>query len=242
MELTAKAAESGSSAAGEALALLAPAAEGPRAQAAAVDLAAWLAPPPPRMLSSSPHVLTVPGFLEPRLCRALIDRARPRLGRAQVYGAATGAGVVEEARSNSAASMGLEHTDLMLVLLRERIARLAGLPVAGLEPTQILHYGVGQAFDWHVDYLDAGDPATAGDLAARGQRIATTLVLLNADFEGGETGFSATGARYRCGEGDALLWANVTPDGRADPRSRHAGLPPTRGEKWVLSQWLRPRR
>jgi prolyl 4-hydroxylase len=37
------------------------------------------------------------------------------------------------------------------------------------------------------------------------------------------------------------MWANTLPDGSIDRRTRHAGLPPTRGEKWLLSQWLRGR-
>ena len=41
--------------------------------------------------------------------------------------------------------------------------------------------------------------------------------------------------------GEALFWANVTPDGRPDSSTLHAGLPPTSGEKWTLSQWCRNR-
>ena len=34
---------------------------------------------------------------------------------------------------------------------------------------------------------------------------------------------------------------NVDAEGTPDPRTLHAGLPPTAGEKWVLSQWVRTR-
>jgi prolyl 4-hydroxylase len=131
--------------------------------------------------------------------------------------------------------------DVVLALVRERIARTAGLPVPGLEWTQVLRYEMGQTFDWHVDWLDPALPGYASDLTARGQRIATLLVFLNDDFEGGETAFEAGGLRHRGRKGDALMWANTLPDGSIDRRTRHAGLPPTRGEKWVLSQWLRGR-
>jgi prolyl 4-hydroxylase len=131
-------------------------------------------------------------------------------------------------RTNAAAQFGLERMDVVLAVVRERIARAAGLPVPGLEWTQVLHYAVGQAFDWHVDWLDPATPGYAADLAARGQRIATCLVFLNDDFEGGETAFEAGGLRHRGRKGDALMWANTLPDGSIDPRTRHAGLPPTR--------------
>jgi hypothetical protein len=31
----------------------------------------------------------------------------------------------------------------------------------------------------------------------------------------------------------------VEPDGKVDRGTLHAGLPPTSGEKWLLSQWVR---
>jgi prolyl 4-hydroxylase len=201
---------------------------------------AWLSPPPPRIVSERPHVLICEGLADPAVCDWLIDRARPHLTPAQVYDLDTGEGRNDPIRDNTAHVFDLAGTDMMLVLLRERMARLAGLPVAGLEPCQVLHYTPGRKFDWHVDWLDPTTPGHRDDLALRGQRIATCLLWLNDDCEGGETAFSAPDLKIRGRKGDAVLWANVTPDGRPDPLSRHAGLPPTSGEKWVLSQWMRP--
>ena len=45
--------------------------------------------------------------------------------------------------------------------------------------------------------------------------------------------------RWKGRAGNALFFWNVEPDGRPDRRTAHAGLPPTRGEKWLLSQWIR---
>ena len=201
---------------------------------------AWLRPPPPRVVSERPHVLVCDGFVPPAICDWLIERARPHLERARVYDLDTGEGRIEDIRSNTAHAFDLAGTDMVLVLLRERIARLAGLPVAGFEASQVLRYTPGQQFDWHVDFLDPATPGHRDDLARRGQRIATCLVWLDDDHDGGETAFSTPDLKLKGRKGDAVLWANVIPDGRADPLSRHAGLPPTRGEKWVLSQWMRP--
>ena len=208
---------------------------------AAVDLAAWLTSPAPRMLSEGPAIFAIDGFLPDAVCDWLKDRAGAVSEAALVYDPETGEGRRESVRTNDAARFDLPRMDVVLAVVRERIARAAGLPVPGLEWTQVLHYAVGQTFDWHVDWLDPALPGYAADLAARGQRIATCLVFLNDDFEGGETAFEAGGLRHRGRKGDALLWANTLPDGAIDPRTRHAGLPPTSGEKWVLSQWLRGR-
>ena len=206
-----------------------------------IDIPGWLNAPRPRGLSQGPAIFAIDGFLPPAICDWLIARAETMAEPALVYDHETGSGRQESVRTNTTALFDLEKMDVVLALVRERIARAAGLPVPGLEWTQVLHYDVGQTFDWHVDWLDPATPGYAADLAARGQRIATLLVFLNDDFEGGETAFEAGGLRHRGRKGDALLWANTLPDGSIDQRTRHAGLPPTKGEKWVLSQWLRGR-
>ena len=206
-----------------------------------IDPGAWLTPPAPRPLSQGPAILAIDGFLPDAVCDWLRDRAGAMTEPALVYDPETGEGRRESVRTNRAARFDLMQMDVVLAVVRERIARAAGLPVPGLEWTQVLHYAVGQTFDWHVDWLDPATPGHAPDLAARGQRIATCLVFLNDDFEGGETAFEAGGLRHRGRKGDVLLWAKTLPDGSIDRRPRHAGLPPTAGEKWVLSQWLRGR-
>ena len=202
---------------------------------------AWFKPPPPRVVSDRPHVLMVEGFVSTAVCDWVRTRAEPHLERAEIYDPVSGGGRADPVRTNTAYAFDLAASDLVLVFLRERIARLAGLPVPGLEPTQILRYEPGQAFDWHVDFLDPTLPGHRDDLARSGQRIATCLVWLNDEYEGGETAFQTGGQRFRGRKGDAILWANVTPKGAPDPMTRHAGLPPTSGEKWILSQWMRPR-
>jgi len=207
-----------------------------------VDMEAWLTAPPPRPLATGgPAILAIGSFLPAAVCDRLWRRAEAVISPALVYDPRTGEGRREAVRNNDAARFELPEMDVVLAVVRERIARAAGLPVAGLEWTQVLRYAIGQRFDWHVDWLDPANPAYAGDLRRRGQRIATCLVYLNDDYEGGETAFEAGGLRWRGRKGDALLWANTLPDGTVDRRTRHAGLPPTRGEKRVLSQWLRGR-
>jgi prolyl 4-hydroxylase len=206
-----------------------------------IDLARWLTPPTPRPILTGPALFAIEGFLEPAVCDWMTDRAATLLEPALVYDPGTGAGRRESVRTNHAAQLDLSRMDVVTALIRERIARAAGLPVPGLEWTQVLRYTAGQTFDWHVDWLDPAVPGYADDLRRRGQRIATCLVYLNDDYQGGETAFEASGLRWRGRKGDALMWANTLPDGRIDPRTRHAGLPPTAGEKRVLSQWLRGR-
>ena len=103
----------------------------------------------------------------------------------------------------------------------------------------MLHYGVGEEFVLHCDFLDP--QAFAEEIARHGQRAATVLIYLNDSFEGGETSFPRLGLNHRGKTGDALVFSNVDGAGMPDDRAQHAGCPPTAGEKWVFSQWVRDR-
>lgn len=207
----------------------------------AVDLKAWRSAPKPEVLSETPRIYTIEKLLPPAVCDWLIARARERLGPAQVYDPSTGGPLRTDARRNSAADFALIDTDMVQLAVRERVGAATGLSVDGMQGPQILHYGVGETFAPHHDYLDPDLEGPARDMARRGQRVATCLVYLNEDLEGGETDFPALGLRHRGGRGDALVFFNVDEEGRPDPRTLHAGLPPTAGEKWALSQWCHDR-
>jgi len=111
--------------------------------------------------------------------------------------------------------------------------------VKALEPTQVLHYEVGQEFAAHHDYLDVSFPGYARDVQKHGQRALTLLVYLNDDYDGGHTAFPLLDLRYKGRKGDALAFWNLADDGTPAPRTLHIGTAPTRGEKWLLSQWIR---
>jgi hypothetical protein len=207
----------------------------------AVSLDAWRTAPEPQLLSASPSIRTFADALPPAVCDWVIARGRERLAPAQVYDPATGGPMQDGARRNSAAEFALADMDLVLMAVRERLAAASGLDVSGMQGPQVLHYAVGERFTPHYDFLDPELEGPARDIAARGQRVATCLVYLNDDLEGGETEFPELGLRHRGGRGDALVFMNVDGDGRPDRRTLHAGLAPTSGEKWVLSQWVRDR-
>jgi prolyl 4-hydroxylase len=202
-----------------------------------VDLAAWLSRPQRTLLSTSPRIVAIPQFASSAVCDWLIARAADRVQRALVYDAAAVAGRLVSERSNRSFEFGLLDLDLVVLLVRARIAATLGVPVEVFEPPQVMRYEVGEEFTPHHDYLDPR--AHAAVLAAAGQRVATVLVYLNADYAGGETEFPQLGLRHRGGAGDALYFINVDAHNVPDPRTLHAGRPPTRGVKWLLSQWVR---
>lgn len=190
-------------------------------------------------LSESPRIRLIKAFATPAECRWLIDFARNRLAPATVFDRATGGQTVDPTRDNSFVVLRIAEMTVLTEVIRNRISAATRLPVPLFEPSQLLHYSVGQRFNPHHDFLDPANPAFSEDLARFGQRIATFLIYLNDEYAGGETSFPAIGLNYRPDVGDALFFANVTRDGAPDASTLHAGLPPTQGEKWVLSQWIR---
>ena len=207
-----------------------------------INIESRLAPARADTHFDSPRIMTVEGFAGAAECDWLMARAKPRLKPAEVYDPQSQGGVrAEGIRNNTDMSFDIVQSDLVLMALRERIARLAQLSTDDFEPTMVLHYTPGQSFAPHFDFVEPVAPHLARDISEHGQRVATFLLYLNDDFEGGETEYPRLNWRYKGRKGDALLFWNVGADGRPDQRTLHAGLQPTRGEKWVLSQWMRRR-
>jgi hypothetical protein len=208
----------------------------------AVDIEALRKFPEPAPLSEDPQIRTAPGLLSAELCDTLIARARPMLGRARIYNELKGGGTRGQERSNSSAHFDLLAADLVVLAVCERLCALAGLPAIHAESLQVLHYDVGEAYAPHVDFWEPSFEGNAATLAKHGQRVVTVLVYLNENgLEGGETDFPRLGIRHRGKTGDGLMFRNVDAEGRGDYRTLHAGLPPTQGEKWLLSLWIRDR-
>ncbi len=206
-----------------------------------VNVAALTSPPPLRVVSESPRIRVFERFATPTECDWLVDRGRRGLRRAMVYRKDAEGHQASDSRTNSEADFTYSNASVLLALLRDRIAAAAGISTDHFEVAKLLHYEPGQQFKPHGDFQDASTPALAREIERRGQRIATFLIYLNEDYEGGETDFPRISFRYRGARGDALLFFNVDAAGRPDLNTIHAGRPTTRGEKWLFSQWIRSR-
>ena len=205
-----------------------------------VDLAPWLSMPDRRVLWDAPRVRMSERFAPQGVGEWIISRVRGRMRQALMYHGDTKQEVVDPHRSCSDFEFDLVGSDLILILIRNRIAAVTGLPVAAMEPPRVFHYSLGQDIKPHYDRLNdgIGDYASSG---YKGDRIATFLLYLNDDFDGGELEFPLVGQRFKGRAGDALYFAHVDQAGERDKKSLHAGLPIRRGEKYVLSQWIHDR-
>jgi prolyl 4-hydroxylase len=103
----------------------------------------------------------------------------------------------------------------------------------------VLHYAGGETYKPHIDFFHPSRAGFDKEMQLRGQRVKTCLVYLNSNYDGGHTEFPKLGIKFRGESGEALVFDNVGIDGAGHMNTLHTGLPVTRGEKWLLSQWIR---
>jgi prolyl 4-hydroxylase len=193
------------------------------------------------MLHVDPRIAMFPGFVSPRVCDWLIERARGRLERARVYDAEKHTDFVDESRTNSAAIFHGMDADLVHLMVQSRMAVACGQPVSHMEAATVLHYAVGEAIGNHYDFVDPSHPNYDEEIRRFGNRVVTFLIYLNDGYEGGETAFPRLDLSHFGRRGEGMFFVNTLPDGQANVQTLHSGRPPTRGEKWVFSQFVRNR-
>ena len=200
-------------------------------QAPIADL---LKPPTPERQSTVSRIGLARGFAPPGFSEWLIDHTRNRLEQAQANDVSG-----DSIRTARTAAFGPQQRDLVLAIMQQRAGRMSGARIELHEPPNVISYEPGQEYRLHVDYIDPSIPEFQAELQQLGQRSVTIVTYLNDDFDGAETSFPDAGLKFRGNIGDALIWSNLMPDGTPDVNSKHLALPPTRGRKWVLSQWIR---
>jgi prolyl 4-hydroxylase len=205
--------------------------------ASRVPLEAWLSSAPSEALHEKVH--RVRQLAPPSVCAWLISRADGRLERARVYDSVSRSDLVLPMRSNTVANFNLSTIDVAQLLVQSRMALSCSYPGQHLEPPMVLHYDVGEEIRPHFDFIDAKAPDYEQQIREQGQRMITFLLYLNDAYEGGETTFPELGLVNRGRLGDGLFFINAHADGAPDRRMLHTGSPPTAGEKWIVTQFVR---
>lgn len=192
-------------------------------------------------LCAAPVVTRHDGAFPPALCDYLAAGGAPFLRPASIFDPSTGRERPDPYRRSLTAALPEGAMDLALWAMKARMAALAGCGFDQGEPLALLLYRPEEEYRPHVDYLSDDEGTASADLARRGQRVATSLVKLNEEYEGGQTVFSRLDIAWSGKRGDALSFSNVDADGQGDPTSLHAGAPVRAGMKILASLWLRER-
>lgn len=183
----------------------------------------------------------IPGFLSPDECDDLVA-ASVNLQDSHVGGAFEESALDLSVRKSKQMWYGRDvhpTTDKIREKTADLVRRTGCVRHAtSMEDVQVVRYGQGGKYDAHHDGDDCGGPR--GRECPANQRVATLLVYLNDGFEGGRTEFPMLGASVVPEKGKALFFWVADPDtNELFEKTLHAGIPVTRGHKWIANQWIR---
>ncbi|KAL2506323.1 Prolyl 4-hydroxylase 1 [Abeliophyllum distichum] len=204
----------------------------------------------PEIISWSPRIVVFHNFLSAEECDYLRAIAKPRLQVSTVVDTRTGKGIKSNVRTSSGMFLSNEERKYPLIqAIEKRISVYSQVPIENGELIQVLRYEKNQFYRPHHDYF-----SDTFNLKRGGQRVATMLMYLSDNVEGGETFFPQAGSgECSCGgkmvkglsvkpnKGDAVLFWSMGLDGQSDPSSIHGGCEVLSGEKWSATKWMRQR-
>ncbi|XP_077229381.1 prolyl 4-hydroxylase 1 isoform X2 [Tasmannia lanceolata] len=204
----------------------------------------------PEIISWAPRIIVLHNFLSSEECDYLRAIARPRLKISTVVDIKTGKGIKSDVRTSSGMFLNSEERKYPIIqAIEKRISVFSQVPVENGELLQVLRYEKNQFYRPHHDYF-----SDTFNLKRGGQRVATMLMYLSDNVEGGETFFPMAGdGECSCGgktvkgmcvkpvKGDAVLFWSMGLDGASDLNSIHGGCEVLQGEKWSATKWMRQR-
>ena len=189
---------------------------------------------------SNPNIAVIRGLLSDEECDEVIRLSRGKMKTSQVVDRESGGSYESSVRRSEGSHFERGENELVR-RIEARLSALIDLSVNRGEPLQILHYGPGGEYKAHQDFFEPKDPGSAVLTRVGGQRIGTVVMYLNDVPEGGETAFPDIGFSAKPIKGSAVYFEYQNAEGQLDYRCLHAGMPVIRGDKWIMTKWLRER-
>ena len=177
----------------------------------------------------------IPNFITPDERKHILKKAEPLYEESK-----TVTGFDTQTRKSETA--WIEREDPVVRGVIERACQLTQMPFQNVEKMQVVKYGVDGFYNAHYDASCDDKPESIEFEKNGGQRVLTVLCYLNEDFEGGATQFPNLNQDFKAPVDGALLFYSLqTPDrgNKCHPLSLHAGMPVTRGQKYICNIWIR---
>jgi prolyl 4-hydroxylase len=188
-----------------------------------------------------PMVAVLDGVLSEEECDELIRLSSHKMQRSTTVDPLSGKHEVIADRT-SEGTFFLVNSDPFITRIDRRIGEVMNWPVENGEGLQVLHYGVGGEYKPHFDFFPPEDPGSQAQMTVGGQRVSTMVMYLNEVEGGGTTIFPEIGLEVVPKKGSAVYFEYFNSQNQIDKLTLHAGAPVTRGEKWIVTKWMRERR
>lgn len=187
-------------------------------------------------LYKQPHICYYHDIFGDNECDFVIEESEKsgRYKKSMIYNVETQSSELTEMRtSTSFVDESKQFNEIRTKAYEIIKQKLPNISIENVEKSQIQKYEVSQYVKSHVDYFNInGKKITTND------KMATLIVYLNDDFEGGETFFNNLNIKIKPQKGSALFFQYNYSD-YLNEKSRHEGLPVTKGTKYIITFWIR---
>ena len=189
------------------------------------------------LFSPDPIVYVVDDFLSHDECQEFINCSQNKLQRATVVGLDKEQKL--DSRTNKFAWLAHDSTEIIHEVSK-RLSILVQVPIRNAEMFQVVHYESGTEYKPHFDSFDRSTELGKKYWEPGGQRMITALIYLNDVENGGATSFPELDISIKPKKGNVLVFHNTIPETtNIHPKSLHAGMPVSNGEKWAANLWFR---
>ena len=185
------------------------------------------------------QIYEFPNLLTNEECNKIIELSKDKIKRSTVIGESQ-KNDISTVRTSSNTFLN-NSIDPLMKQINDKIYSIIKINTENYEDLQVVQYKPGQLYEAHWDACDPKkDERCNLDVLKGGLRFATFIIYLNDNIEGGETEFPLINKKIKPEKGKGVLFFNLEKDllNRRE-LSKHAGLPPTKGEKWMCNKWIR---
>jgi prolyl 4-hydroxylase len=179
----------------------------------------------------------VDDFISEDECQEFINCSKGKLQPATVVGLDNEQKLKD--RTNEFAWLE-HHANESIHEVSKRLSILVQMPIRNAEMFQVVHYERGTEYKPHFDSFDQSTELGKKYWEPGGQRMITALIYLNDVEDGGATYFPELNISITPKKGNVLVFHNtISETTNINPRSLHAGMPVSSGEKWAANLWFR---
>lgn len=175
-------------------------------------------------------------FLTNDECDKLISLVKDNLIVSKIYRKDND--IVSPTFRNSYQSWLNEDSDIIVKNIINKIRKITNSSFNYIEPIQIVKYPENGFFNLHYDACKDTDEICERMNLGRGPRYKTFIIYLNDNFNGGETNFPKKKKIIKPNKRKGVLFYNTDKNGNILDESLHAGLPITKGNKWIANVWI----
>ena len=172
-------------------------------------------------------------FITPDKCKKIITYSENKLFDSEVIG-----GKYKNIRNSQ--QCWISKNNILVKSMFERISTSFNIPFQNAEDLQVVRYLPNQYYNEHHDACCDNNDKCTEFVRRGGQRLLTVLIYLNNDFTDGNTYFKNLDFKVKPLTGDAIAFFPLAQGtNKCHPLALHAGMPVTKGIKWVANLWFR---